>query len=384
MTNRLEVALRGRLGTFELDVEFQLDTVETSALFGPSGSGKTSILRCVAGLQRLPGRVRFNDELWQDESRNQFVEPPSRRIGYVFQESNLFSHLDVRANLMFGFKRSARRHAPSFSFDSVIDMLRLSDLLERRPGVLSGGERQRVALGRALLSQPQLLLMDEPLSALDRQSRNQILPYLEALREQFNVPMLYVSHDIAEVARLADRMVLLANGKKVAEGAVQSVLERLDLGPSTGRFEAGVVLNAEVVGHDREFHLSYLQLLQVTDQRLCVPLVRARIGENVRLRLRARDVSLSRLAPEAISIRNILKGNVEAIVEEPGSAFAETLVELGGAKVRARITRAAVHDLELRVGAPVYVLIKSVAFDRPVALGSGIELDGSRQAEEEC
>jgi molybdate transport system ATP-binding protein len=356
----IEAEFAGTVGSFRLQVAFQFPTSGVTALFGPSGSGKTTILRCIAGLQRLPGRLLVDGETWQDDARGVFRKPHQRRLGYVFQEASLFPHLSVRGNLLYGARRAGV--TPVLTFDAVVQMLGLGLLLERAPAALSGGERQRVAVGRALLSQPRLLLMDEPLSALDRSAREEIIAYFEVLHRELSVPMLYVSHDLAEVARLSDHLVVLAAGGKLAEGPVQEILERLDLHPTAERFEAGVVLDVRVAAHDTRYHLSRLRHGR---QIITVPLVDAAVGAPVRLRIRARDVALATRRPRAISIRNVLPGTVTAIREQPGTAYAEALVDIGGGRLRARITREAAADLALRSGKRVFALVKSISFERP-------------------
>ncbi len=369
--NGIEASFAGQLGDhrngFSLDIAFTAPMQGITALFGPSGCGKTSLLRCIAGLNRLPGRLTIGGEPWQDENQGLFLPPHQRAVGYVFQEASLFPHLSVEKNLLFGARRAAPKHAGrderdgAPSFDDIVDLLGIGHLLERAPELLSGGERQRVALGRALLSRPRILLMDEPLSALDRMTKEEILPYFEALPQALDLPILYVSHDIAEVSRLADRLVLIAKGRKVAEGPLQALLERLDLSPETGRFEAGVVVAARVTGHDTDFQMTRLEL---GGQSLSLPLADVAAGEEVRLRIRARDVALATQRPTGISFRNVLSGTIQEIAEEPETAFAETLVEVGDQRLRARLTREAVAELGLAPGTSVFALIKSVAFDR--------------------
>lgn len=359
----IDAAFKGAVGDFNLDVAFNAPLSGVTALFGASGCGKTTILRCIAGLHRMPGRLTVNGRVWQDDENNLFRPPHKRRIGYVFQEPSLFSHLDVRQNLEYGAKRAPRNDNPSqaLAFSDVVDLLGMGQLLDRAPAKLSGGERQRVALGRALLSQPRLLLMDEPLSALDRSTKDEILTYLEILNWELQIPVLYVSHDIAEVTRLSDRMVVLSRGGKIAEGSVGEIMERLDLQPMTGRFEAGVVLTARVTAHDDEFKLTRLNLC---GQPLKVPTIDVPIGTDIRLRVRARDVSLAARRPEGLSIRNVLSGTVIDLLEEGSTAFAETLIDIGGARLRCRTTREAVAELNLTKGSAVHALIKSVTFDR--------------------
>ena len=361
-SDEIDAAFAGTLGSFRLDISFRIPGSGITAVFGPSGSGKTTILRCIAGLQRLAGRCLIGGETWQDDSRRVFRKPHERRIGYVFQEASLFPHVSVRGNLRYAARRAGV--APVLGFDAVVEMLGLGLLLERAPAALSGGERQRVAVGRALLSQPRLLLMDEPLSALDQGARAEIISYFEVLHRELSIPMLYVSHDLAEVARLADHLVVVAGGGKLADGPVGEILERLDLHPTAERFEAGVVLDARVTAHDPRYHLSRLRRHR---QLITVPLVDAPVGESVRLRIRARDVALATRRPRAISIRNVLPGKVVEVSEQPNSAYAEALVDIGGGRLRARITREAAADLGLRAGARVYALVKSISFERPAA-----------------
>ena len=358
-----ELALDVRIDypDFDLDFSHRFELDGITALFGASGSGKSTLLRIVAGLERRSeGRIGFGNETWLDTGRRIFVSPHRRGVGYVFQDARLFPHLSVEGNLRYAMKRSARIEG-LIDTDGVVSALDLGALLPRRPASLSGGERQRVAIGRTLLTRPRLLLMDEPLAALDVRRKADILPYIERLPSTFGVPVIYVTHAIDEVTRLARRMVVLTGGRKVADGSVEEVLERLDLQPATGRFEAGVVLTARIASHDRRFRLTRLDH---HGQAIDMPMVDMPPGSEVRLRVRARDVSLATERPGNISVRNILSGIVVRIDEETDTAFAETLVDIGGARLRARITRAAVSELSLAPGSPVFALVKSIAFDR--------------------
>lgn len=360
----IAAAFQGQFGSFRLDVEFSAPLRGVTALFGPSGCGKTTILRCLAGLRKMPGRLSVAGQAWQDDAAKVFLRPHQRSVGYVFQEPSLFRHLSVRDNVMYGSLRSSRAGSrPIVEFSEVVELMGLASLLDRSPSALSGGERQRVAVGRALLAQPQLLLMDEPLAGLDQVAKEEILPYIETLQEKLSVPVLYVSHDLREVARLADSIIVLSAGRKVCDGPVQEILERLDLDPGDGQFEAGVVLQARVSDHDPEFHMTRLDH---HGQRIVIPGIDLAVGEYVRLRIRARDVALAVAKPAAISVRNILAGTVLDIVQNPDTAFAEVLVDVGGGRLRARITRDALQDLGLLAGSHVYALIKSISFDRPV------------------
>ena len=356
----LSLTVRLGLGAFELEVDRRVPLEGICALLGPSGSGKTTLLRIVAGLeQRAHGRIAFGDELWQDHGGAGFVPAHRRGVGYVFQEARLFPHLSVAGNLRYA-ERRARALASRIAREDVIAALDLGDLMPRRALSLSGGERQRVAIARALLTRPRLLLMDEPLASLDARRRGEILPYIARLPEAFGVPVLYVTHAVEEAARLASRVLVLSAGRAVAGGPLAEVLESLDFEPF-GRFEASVVFTARVVGHDAEYGLT---LLSHHGRRIVMPRAAVEAGREVRLRVRARDVALATRRPEGISVRNVIEGRVAGVREERYSAVAEVLVDIGGARLRARITRQAVAELALRPGSRVYALIKAIAFDR--------------------
>jgi molybdate transport system ATP-binding protein len=359
----IDLAVRIAFGDFELQVDHRMPLAGIVGLFGPSGCGKSTLLRIISGLERgAAGHIRFGDEVWQDASQGIFVPPHKRGVGYVFQDARLFPHLTVAGNLRYAEKRS--RHVDSeIDIDGVAAALDLGPLLARYPQSLSGGERQRVAIGRTLLTRPRLLLMDEPLAALDIKRKAEILPYIERLPQAFRVPLIYVTHSLDEVTRLAERMLVIASGRKVSYGPVAETLQRLDLQPIGGHFEAGVALTARVTRHDLKYHLTHLDLC---GKEIVMPMADVAIGSDVRLRIRARDVALATKAPEDISIRNTLPGTIAEIVEEPETAFAETLVDIGGAKIRARITRSAVAALGLTPGKPVFALFKSISFDRRV------------------
>ncbi len=354
-----------RVGDFEVALAHDMALAGITALFGHSGSGKSSTLRVLAGLEsRAEGWVSFDGTPWQAPPPDKvFVPPYERCVGFVFQDAALFPHLNVSGNLAFAERRACIR-GNTTDLAKVVDRLDLEPLLERNPQSLSGGERQRVALGRALLTRPRLMLMDEPMSALDTRLKAEILPYIAQLPKEFGVPVIYVTHSVDEVAYLADNMIVLSKGRKLADGPVAETLARLDLGPATGRFEAGVVLEAKVAGHDDEFHLSELDL---GGSRLFVPAIKASPGTPVRFRVRARDVILARVRPEQVSSRNILEGKILEVAGEPDTPFAETLVEIPGGVIRARLTRASVADLELTPGTQVFALIKSISLVGSVA-----------------
>ncbi|MEQ9060654.1 MAG: molybdenum ABC transporter ATP-binding protein [Gammaproteobacteria bacterium] len=351
---------------FTLAAEVTLAPHGITAVFGHSGAGKSTLLRTLAGLERAArGRIIYRGEVWQDSAAGIGVPPHRRGIGYVFQDAQLLAFLDVRGNLGY----AARRAPPTANgpaFDDVVAAFDLAALLGRPVRVLSGGERQRVAIARALLTRPRLLLMDEPLSANDIGRKADLLPYVRELPRRFGVPVIYVSHAMDEVAYIADRLLVLGAGRVLAHGPLDTVLERLDLGPATGRFEAGTVLNGRVVRHDDAFQLTVVALGR---QTMVIPRVTAAAGDAIKLRVRARDVALAIERPRGISIRNVLDGTLIDIVEEPATAYAEVLVDVGAAHVRARLTRAAAAELALVRGCAVFALIKSVSVDDRLVLG---------------
>ncbi len=355
----LTAAFAGRLGGFELDVRFAVPARGVTALFGPSGCGKTTVLRCVAGLTRLPvGELVVDGEVWQRGRR--FLPPHRRPVGYVFQDARLFPHLSVTGNLRFGHKRTTTPGQP-VAFDEVAALLGLADLLDRPIGVLSGGERQRVAIGRALLSKPRLLLMDEPVSALDRISKNEILPYLEALHAALDLPVLYVSHDLAEVERLADTMVLMTPGRVQAVGPLADLLADPSL-PLYRLPDAASVLDGVVVAEDATYGLS---MLRVAGQTLFVPGRAGGAGSRRRLRIAASDVSLWRgRAPRDSSILNVLPARITGAKPDEVATISVFLAlgrEGDGPALIARITRKSWDELGFWPGDQVHAMIKSVA-----------------------
>lgn len=348
----LAVAFRARLGAFALDAAFEAPLSGVTALFGPSGSGKTSILRAVAGLEKFSGRCALGAEIWQDEKS--FVPAHRRAIGYVFQEASLFPHLNVRQNLEFGWRRAGPERP--IGFDLVVGLLGLEALLGRAPTKLSGGERQRVSLGRALLSQPRLLLLDEPMSALDGAAKRELLSFFEAMHRALDLPMVLVSHDVGEVERLADTMVAVAGGRVVAEGPLEAMLlsDRLALKHER---DAAAVLAARVVGYDGADGLSELEL---GTERLLVAGRAGAPGETVRVRVMARDVSLAVARPSATTILNCLEVRILAIEVAPQEDATVTLA-LGEAKLLARVTRRSLRVLGLTPGQAVFAQVKGVS-----------------------
>lgn len=353
----LSLRMRHVYAGFRLDVDLELPGRGVTVLFGHSGSGKTTLLRCVAGLERaVDARIAIRGEVWQDNSAGVFVPTWQRSIGYVFQEASLFPHLNVRKNLAFGMKR-AGHHPGGDEIDRVAARFGIEHLLARSPEGLSGGERQRVAIARALLTRPRLLLMDEPLSALDPARKQEILPYLERLHDELEIPMLYVTHQIDEAARLADHLVLLERGQTVASGPLAETLARLDL-PLARDQEGSVVVSAEVVGHDAQWHLTHLRF---AGGEIQVPRRELPLGKAVRVRILATDVSIALSGDNPSSIQNRFACKVTGI--EPIDDSAQCLVGLsaGGAALTARVTRLSANQLGLAVGQHVWAQVKAVA-----------------------
>jgi molybdate transport system ATP-binding protein len=354
--NGLHARFRIERSDFTLDVDLDLPARGVSALFGHSGSGKTTCLRAIAGLERAPGGyVALGGEVWQDEARGLFVPPHRRALGYVFQEASLFPHLSVRANLEFGLKRVAPGER-RFALGPVAEMLGIGALLERPPAGLSGGERQRVAIARALLSSPRLLLMDEPLAALDLQRKQEILPYLERMHDELSIPIVYVSHAPDEVARLADHLVLLEAGQVAASGPLGEILARLDL-PAAFADDTGVVLETLLAAQEED----NLSRLQFEGGSLFVGRRREAIGSRLRCRIHARDVSIALERPQRSSIVNLLPALVTATAatETPGHVLVR--MQVGEVALLARISERSQRELGIRPGLPVWAQIKAVA-----------------------
>lgn len=351
----IELQFELERGEFRLQLETRFPATGVTALFGRSGSGKTSLLRCIAGLEPgARGRLLVKGDVWQDGTH---CLPAHRRpLGYVFQEGRLFPHLSVRGNLEYGYRRIPpvqRRVQPG----EVIELLGLGALLRRRSDELSGGQRQRVAIARALLTSPRLLLMDEPLAALDATSKAEILPYLERLHDELSIPVLFVSHVMDEVTRLADHMLLLEHGRLLAAGPLQELLTRGDL-PLARADEAVTLVEAVVERHDDEDHLSILDL---NGMPLHLPRQQLSPGKRVRLGIHARDVSIALTPPVGISMLNCLAATVRKVHAETRPGEVLLTLDLGGQALLARLTRRSVRNLGLRAGMPVHVLIKSVA-----------------------
>ncbi|MBT4769116.1 MAG: molybdenum ABC transporter ATP-binding protein [Rhodospirillaceae bacterium] len=367
----LEIDVRKHLPGLDLDITFNVEKTGITTLFGRSGSGKTTLANLVAGLDRPDeGRIIADGTVLFDKRQKINLPPEQRGIGYVFQEGRLFPHLSVEGNLRYGQKRASEARAGGVSFDHVVGLLGIGHILTRRPRDLSGGEKQRVSIGRALLAGSRLLLMDEPLASLDQPRKNEILPFIEGLRDELSVPVIYISHSMDEVVRLTDTLVVLDRGRSVAAGPLEEIMSRLDLSPLTGRFEAGSVITTQVEG-DVEGHP--LTLLRFPGGILTVPRIKADKGEIVRVRIRARDILLATQPPVGLSAQNIFKGRI-INVSKGENGLAEILVDVG-IPLWARVTAKSCLDLGLDVGKEVHLILKTVAID-------GASLGGRRRMDQ--
>lgn len=359
MTSQIHVRLQMNYPGFELDIDVQLPGKGVTALYGHSGSGKTTCLRCIAGLERARHAVvQINGEIWQDTQHRTFVPVHKRALGYIFQEASLFAHLSVRGNLEFGLKRIPR-HERKVDLDHAAELLGIAHLMQRTPAHLSGGERQRVGIARALLTNPRLLLMDEPLAALDSQRKREIIPYLERLHAELEIPVLYVSHSQDEVARLADHIVVLSQGKALASGPIGETLARLDL-PLALDDDAGVVVQGSVAAFDAHYHLLTLQLPN-SAQQLKVAHEGLAIGQSMRIKIQARDISLSLDRIDHSSILNSLQATVISETGTDNQAHVLVRLDVDGSALLARITCYSRDQLGLHPGQTLWAQVKSAA-----------------------
>lgn len=358
--NMLSVRIEKRLGGFALDAAFEGAPAGVTALFGVSGAGKSATLAAIAGSSRPDhGRIALGERVLFDSEARIDLPMERRAVGWVFQDARLFPHLSVEANLRYGLKRAGARPVVA-GLDEVASVLGIGHLLARRPRDLSGGERQRVAVGRALLSQPRLLLMDEPLAALDAPRKAEILPFLERLKTAFALPILYVTHSLGEVTRLADRLVVIEAGRVAVQGPVAEVLSRPDLPLLSARADAGAALEARVSGHDAGRGLSRLAAGEV---ELIVPLLTKAVGQPIRVVVLARDVLLARAAPQQLSARNILPGRLDSLTLRADGTVLAVVVLPGGQHLLSAVTRDAVEALALVPGVEVWAIVKSVAVE---------------------
>ncbi len=358
----LKVALVKRRDGFQLRARFEVPTPGVVALFGRSGCGKSTVVDLLSGLLSPDdGFVQLDETVLTDTRAGVNVPPQQRQIGYVFQDARLFPHLTVLGNLQYGLQRAQRRTAPAgpaIAVDDIISLLGLNAFLRRRPHQLSGGERQRAALGRALLSQPRLLLLDEPLAALDVARRDEVLPYLEALRDRLSIPMVYVSHQFDEVLRLATHVVLMEAGGVIAQGSLNEISLTRELRDIIGPDSVGAVLEGEIVDADTQRATADVRLASGV---LHVSLRDGRVGARLRVQLLARDIILATERPHALSVRNILQGTVSELTEDRQTDAVIVSVNLGDATILSRVTRRAVTELGLTSGTPVWVLVKEVS-----------------------
>jgi molybdate transport system ATP-binding protein len=362
-SNTIDIAIQHSLRQpgareFNLDVDLQLPGKGITAVFGESGSGKTTFLRCLAGLEKMvDGKVQVKGQIWQ--SGEKILPVHERRVGYVFQESSLFPHLNAAQNIDYGIKRT-KAEKNQASYKQIIDLMGLSPLLDQYPDQLSGGERQRVAIARALLIEPDVLLMDEPLASLDNKRKQEIMPYLESMHEKLDVPIIYVTHSVDEVARLADHLIVLQEGAVVAEGPLQEVLANMDLPIQLGE-DTGVVFEATVTERDSEWHLLRTEFL---GGELWVRDGGDALDQPIRIRILARDVSLALDAHTDTSIINRLRGRIEKIHEDEDRAMLLMRLVVGEVKILARVSRRSAHQLGIKVGDEVWAQIKGVAILR--------------------
>ena len=367
---RLEADVALDLGAFRLDAKLALGLGGVTAIIGPSGCGKSTLLRVLAGLEPgAEGRIAFDGATWLGD---RIFAPPRRRgVGLVFQDARLFPHLSVRRNLLYGHRRTPAEER-LFAPETVIRLMDLAPLLERPVAALSGGERQRLAISRAVLASPRLLLMDEPLASLDQGRKEDILPFVERLAGDLAIPILYVSHEIDEVVRLATDLVLMTEGRVVASGPIEHVSNRFDLRSYAGRLDAGSIIRMRVAGHDAAAGITRFAF---PGGEMIGPRIDLAEGAAVNLRIRSRDVAIALDPPGRTSILNVLPGTVVEIAPEEGAQAPQSHVLLDvGAPLWARIMRKSVEDLRLVPGSPIYALIKAVAVDRR-SLGRPTEMD---------
>lgn len=353
---RLKACFQFTRDKFSLDVDLEISCRGVTALFGPSGCGKTTLLRLIAGLEHADGSLFLCDEVWQDDT--QFIPAHERSIGYVFQEASLFPHLNVLRNLLYGFRRIPYRQR-HVKLQHAVELLGLDQLLKRKPQGLSGGERQRVAIARALLTSPKLLLMDEPMSALDQNSKAEIMPYLQRLHSELAIPVLYVSHAADEVAQLADHLVLMDNGRITSQGPMKTMRKHLTLSSSNGISDVTTAFEATVIEYDEIFHITYLQ---VGDVGLSVPGIVAAMGESVELLLNADDISLSLEPIVDSSILNMIPVRLGAMAERK-PAHVQLSLQSSMGQILAQVTRRSVKEMGLHPGKEIYALLHRVSIN---------------------
>ena len=355
----LSVEIKKALETLTLDVKFEVNAGTVTALFGKSGAGKTTTVHSIAGLIKPDdGEITLNNKVLFNHNLRTNLPVYRRKIGFVFQSARLFPHMTVKKNLLFGLPRPNKIHI-KITLDMVTKLLDLSSLLDRRPQTLSGGERQRVSIGRALLSQPDLLLMDEPLSSIDLHLRAEILPFIQKIVAEVQIPVIYVTHSIEEAIYLADNMVLISEGQILHEGSGEAVMNRLDLYPVTGRYDSGTVISAQFLNYDEGFDIGELKF---PGGILKVPGLNGKIGDNFRALVKARDESVSLKKPKDVSILNLFNGKIIDIRIDNGPQV-DILIDIGIPLI-ARITRKSLSELQLTKGTKLFTMVKAVAIDK--------------------
>ena len=355
----LHCSVKQRKTGFILDINLNISSTGITALFGASGAGKTTLLRIIAGLEKVSNsKIFFNEQVWQSGDSN-FLPTHRRRIGYVFQQANLFPHLTIEHNLRYGLKRHGNTEAFTH-YQDVVDLLNLDSYLNRYPQQLSGGQKQRIAIGRALLSQPQLLLMDEPLASLDIQSKREIIPYLEKIHETISVPIIYVSHSVEEVARIADQIVLVDKGQVLAQGEINDILTRNDL-PLAHLNESCSVIDGQIDAFDKEFHLSYVR---IGNQTIALSETNKPVGSKVRIRILARDVSLALEKNTSSTIHNIFPAKVLKISQSSDPAKLVVRLKVGNTILLSQITKFSAYRLKIGVEQDIWAQVKSAALMR--------------------
>ena len=355
MSKASHCAIKLQRKEFSLEAEFDIPSRGVLGIFGDSGSGKTTLLRCLAGLEKQArGKITFNGQNWLSESQN--LSSQARNIAYIFQEGRLFPHLNVRENLEYGTKRCTENNITSLNRKDLFELLNIGHLLNRKTQQLSGGEKQRVALGRALLKNPQIMLLDEPLASLDKKHKQEILPFLSCLHRELSIPMLYVSHSMEEVSLLCDHIIVMNQGRIQFDGHLHDALVSPD-SPLAKADDAAAVLDGLVSKQEKEFQLSTIQT--ANGNNIIVP-GKAKVGEQVRVRIQASNISLCKTAITDSSILNIIEGTISAIVDESGS---HVLLQINSQNdlLLARITKKSFQQLDLNIGQSIYMQIKAVA-----------------------
>tara|TARA_A100001037_G_scaffold303958_1_gene339329 strand:+ start:143 stop:1219 length:1077 start_codon:yes stop_codon:yes gene_type:complete len=356
----LELKLDKNIGDFKLDINETLDLTKNTALFGPSGSGKSTILRLLAGFESANGRIVLNNRVLLDTNTGRFIPPHKRNIGYLFQKSTLFNHLNVRENLNYAVKRDTKRKTRAFSLEAISKILDLDHLMQRPTNKLSGGEIRRVALGQTLLTNPKILFLDEPLVGLDAKRKQEIIPYLKLIPKKFNIPLIYVSHSVDEITALTNQMLLLVKGKVIASGKTLEVMNGTPMQEVIENQEAGVILEGKVEAHDSYYQLTQIKL---SGQTLVVPIKSfLKTGDTVKIKIRSRDVSVA-LSPPETSIRNMIEGQIVEMVSNQSSPNSELVIKISDQVLRAQITRFAANDMGLKVGTNIIALIKSMGIE---------------------